>query len=536
MATQANVEAFIGLLGYAATKAEAVFYRIPGSVVLVRYIKSSHRNDPGRTLLEVILIIFAIRTLFQSRTRADRSGSNFVQLTDQEIDELVTEWQPEPLLDKPTEKELAELANFPVIQGPNGPKVKLANNGKTVTNLTSYNFTGLAGNEHIKERAIQTLRKYGLGSCGPSGFYGTIDVHIELEKHIASFLGTEASILYSQGFATVSSVIPAFCKRGDIVVLDRGVNFAIHKGAQLSRSTIRYFDHNDLKSLEEVLQAIDKDQKKKKAPLTRRFIITEGIFENDGQILDLPKLIELKLTYKYRLILDESFSIGTLGRTGRGLTELYNVPASNVDMIVGSCANAFGSAGGFCAGSTIIVDHQRINAAAYVFSAALPALLAVSSYESINLLTSQPSMLTTLHENIRALRLVLDATATICPIQIPSHPASAIIHIQCKPQTDSLSPTFAAKVLKNSNPASITPRNHVAFDTETEEKLLQEVVDDAINQGVLIARVHRLRGQEQLEPRPSVRIVASAALSRKETEKAAAVLKTSLIKVLGKRR
>lgn len=145
-------------------------------------------------------------------------------------------------------------------------------------------------------------------------------------------------------------------------------------------------------------------------------------------------------------------------------------------------------------------------------------------------------MLITLHENIRALRLVLDATATVCPIQIPSHPASAIIHIHCKPQTDSLSPIFAAKVLKSSNPASITPRNHIVFDTAMEEKLLQEVVDDAINQGVLIARVHRLRGQEQLEPRPSIRIAASAALSRKETEKAAAVLKTSLIKVLGKRR
>jgi serine palmitoyltransferase len=114
---------------------------------------------------------------------------------------------------------------------------------------------------------------------------------MDLERDIAAFLGTEASILYSQAFATISSVIPAFCKRGDIIVLDRGVNFAIHKGAQLSRSTLRYYDHNDLKSLEEVLQAIDRDQKKKRAPLTRRFIVTEGIFENDGQVLDLPKLV-----------------------------------------------------------------------------------------------------------------------------------------------------------------------------------------------------------------------------------------------------
>ena len=93
---------------------------------------------------------------------------------------------------------------------------------------------------------------------------------MDLERDISAFLGTEASIVYSQAFAAISSVIPAFCKRGDVLVLDRGVNFAIHKGAQLSRSTIRYYDHNDLKSLEEVLQAIDKDQKKKKTNESHR--------------------------------------------------------------------------------------------------------------------------------------------------------------------------------------------------------------------------------------------------------------------------
>ena len=114
---------------------------------------------------------------------------------------------------------------------------------------------------------------------------------MDLERNIASFLGTEAAIIYSQAFATISSVIPAFCKRGDIIVADRGVNFAIQKGIQISRSTVRWFDHNDLKSLEEVLEAVAKEQKKKRAPLTRRFIVTEGIFENDGAMVDLPKLV-----------------------------------------------------------------------------------------------------------------------------------------------------------------------------------------------------------------------------------------------------
>lgn len=118
-----------------------------------------------------------------------------------------------------------------------------------------------------------------------------LDVHMDLERDIADFLGTEAAILYSQGFSTISSVIPAFCKRGDIIVADRGVNFAIQKGIQISRSTVRWFDHNDLKSLEEVLESVEKERKKRRGPLTRRFIVTEGIFEKDGAMVDLPKLV-----------------------------------------------------------------------------------------------------------------------------------------------------------------------------------------------------------------------------------------------------
>ena len=114
---------------------------------------------------------------------------------------------------------------------------------------------------------------------------------MDLEKDIADFLGTESAILYSQAFSTTSSVIPAFCKRGDIIVADRGVNFAIQKGIQISRSTVRWFDHNDLGSLEEVLISVEKERKKRRGPLTRRFIITEGIFHNDGAMVDLPKLV-----------------------------------------------------------------------------------------------------------------------------------------------------------------------------------------------------------------------------------------------------
>ncbi|KAH9474532.1 Serine palmitoyltransferase 1 [Psilocybe cubensis] len=540
--TSATLAPVFTFLEHTLTTAQTTFNKLPGSAVIQRYVKSSHQNDPGRTLLELILVIFAIRTLLQSRTRADRNGKNFIQFSEKEIDELVDEWIPEPLGNALTANEQSDLASAPIISGPNGPKPKLAATGKNALNLASYNFTGLAGNEHIKQRAIDTLRKYGLGSCGPPGFYGTLDVHMDLENDIADFLGTEAAILYSQGFSTISSVIPAFCKRGDIIVADRAVNFAIQKGIQISRSTIRWFDHNDLNSLEEVLIGIEKERKKRRGPMTRRFIVTEGIFQKDGAMVDLPKLIELKYKYKYRLILDESYSFGSVGRTGRGLTELYNVPASKVDMLLGSCAIGLASAGGFCAGSRTVVDHQRINGPSFVFSASMPALLAVSASEGINILRNTPSIFETLQDNVRAARAILDRVDCIT---IPSHPASPIIHIYVRQPQSHQYLQYPAPISASSSSSSAKHHHshHVSAkdavrdaEYEVEERLLQEVVEETLSHGVIVTRAKRLKGQEIVEPRPSIRLTLTSGLTKKETEKAVNVLKTVLVKVLSKRR
>lgn len=171
---------------------------------------------------------------------------------------------------------------------PTGPKSRLST-GRTVTNLASYNFYNFVGNEQIKEKAIQTLRTYGVGPCGPPQFYGTQDVHMKTEADIASYLGTERCIVYAQAFSTISSVIPAFSKRGDIIVADKAVNYSIRKGLQICRSTIRWYEHNDMEDLERVLQRVVKEQARK--PLTRRFIVTEGLFENVGDCVDLPKVV-----------------------------------------------------------------------------------------------------------------------------------------------------------------------------------------------------------------------------------------------------
>jgi serine palmitoyltransferase len=189
---------------------------------------------------------------------------------------------------EPTQFEELDNEKRPVIVGPTGPKSKLSN-GRTVTNLASYNFYNFVANETLKEKAIQTLRTYGVGPCGPPGFYGTQDVHMKAEADVAAHLGVPACIIYAQSFSTISSVIPSFLKRGDIIIADSSVNYAVRKGIQISRSTVRWYQHNDMEDLESVLKKVTKEHARK--PLTRRFIITEGLFENIGDVVNLPRLV-----------------------------------------------------------------------------------------------------------------------------------------------------------------------------------------------------------------------------------------------------
>jgi serine palmitoyltransferase len=336
-------------------------------------------------------------------------------------------------------------------------------------NLASYNYYNFAANDLIKEKAIQTLRTYGVGPCGPPGFYGTQDVHMKTEADIAAHLGTPACIIYAQAFSTISSVIPAFSKRGDIIVADKAVNYAIRKGIQISRSTVRWYEHNDMEDLQRVLEKVVKEQRKK--PLTRRFIITEGLFEDVGDMLDLPKIvgplwvhiwggtltvlqIELKLRYKFRLILDETWSFGVLGRTGRGLTEHQNVDANEVDMIIGSMAGPLCAGGGFCAGSDEIVEHQRISATAYTYSAALPAMLATTASETITLLQTNPDTLVHVRDNAKTMWAQLD-------------PRSDWMYCTSAPENPMM-----LLVLK---PELVATRR---LSVQDQEQLLQDVVDE----------------------------------------------------------
>ncbi|MCJ1415218.1 serine palmitoyltransferase component [Xylographa parallela] len=488
------------------------FQKLPGSSIFLRYVKSSYQNDPVRSGIELFLCLFAVRYLLAPAYSTQKKS--YVTLSDEEVDELVEEWTPEPLVAPLSAFEEAENEKRPVIVGPTGPKSKLSN-GRTVTNLASYNYYNFIANETLKEKAIQTLRTYGVGPCGPPNFYGTQDVHMKTEADIAAHIGAAACIIYAQAFSTISSVIPAFSKRGDIIVADRAVNYMVRKGIQISRSTVRWYDHNDLEDMQRVLERVVKEQAKK--PLTRRFIVTEGLFENVGDMVDLPKIIELKHRYKFRLILDESWSFGVLGRTGRGITEHQNVDAAEVDMIVGSLAGPLCAGGGFCVGSDEIVEHQRISSAAYTFSAALSAMLATTASETINLLQTSPDILTQSRDNIKTMWAQLDPRSD---------------WVRC---TSAIENPMMLLVLK---PEVVSQKR---LSVAEQEMLLQDVVDECLTNGILITRLKSMprasnAKEAHWEPQPALKVCVTTGLSRKEIERAGITIRHAITKVVKARK
>ncbi|GJU60192.1 long chain base biosynthesis protein 1-like protein [Tanacetum coccineum] len=244
-------------------------------------------------------------------------------------------------------------------------------------------------------------KKYGVASCGPCGFYGTIDVHLDCEAKIAKFLGTPDSILYSYGLSTMFSAIPAFCKKGDLVIVDEGVHWSIQNGLHLSKSTIVYFKHNNMESLRSILEKVTQDNKRAKK--LRRYIVVECVYQNSGQIAPLDEIIRLKEKYRFRVLLDGSNSFGVLGESGRGLTEHYKVPIDKVDIITAAMGHTLASEGGFCTGSNRVIDHQRLSSSGYVFSASLPPYLASAAITAIDVIDTTPQLLVKLRDNVKTL-------------------------------------------------------------------------------------------------------------------------------------
>ncbi|KAK5791900.1 hypothetical protein PVK06_033013 [Gossypium arboreum] len=214
---------------------------------------------------------------------------------------------------------------------------------------------------------------------------------------------------------------------------DEGVHWGIQNGLYLSRSTIVYFKHNDMESLEKTLEKITAQNKRAKK--LRRYIVVESVYQNSGQIAPLDKIIRLKEKYRFRVLLDETNSFGVLGRTGRGLTEYCGVPIEKIDIVTAAMGHALATEGGFCTGSARVIDHQRLSSSGYVFSASLPPYLASAAITAIDILEQNPDLTSKLKENIA---ILWKGLSDIRGLSIASNPESPIVFLVLEKSTGSV--------------------------------------------------------------------------------------------------
>ncbi|GLI60858.1 hypothetical protein VaNZ11_003073 [Volvox africanus] len=437
--------------------------------------------------LILVIIYLALQHSFKVRHHAEEP------LTEKEIDQLCKEWSPEPLVPSPAG--VLEPPEPHVITGLEGPYVYLKGRKEKVINAASSNYLNMANNKENKTESIETVNTYGVGSCGPRGFYGTIDKHLILEKELAEFYDTEAAIIYSYDVATIASIIPAFANRKDIIIYDECCSYPIQTGCTISRARVALFKHNDMEDLTRIIENFEAEEKAKNKPLCRKLIVVEGIYANYGDMAPLKSIWEIKNKYKYRLMVDESHAFGVLGTTGRGACEHFGLKPGQVEIIAASMSHAMGSVGGFCVGDRDIVEHQRLSGSGYCFSASLPPYLAVAGSHMLRLLRPDKSgnspgkeLMSLLQKRVRSLR-----------DQLKGIPGLKLFGGAALP-----SPVLHVHLAKSSgNPVE---------DQETLYKIADHVL---VNGGVLVA-VSQYSKLDIRRPPPSLVIYANVALGEKE--------------------
>jgi len=417
-------------------------------------------------------------------------------LSKKEEDELIAEWQPQPLC-PPLPEEKQSIAGRGIVLD-TAPDPYVLVDGKKYLNLLSYNFLNLAAHPAIKEACAKTIDKYGVGACGPRGFYGSIDVHIDLESAIAKFYGVPHCILYSDGFSTIASALPPFCKKGDLVVLDDGANFALQTAAKLTRSHVVTFRHNDMKDLEVKLKEIEaKDAKKGKNKPYPRFIAVEGLSQYFGDICPLREVVLLAKKYRYRIFLDDSMALGVLGKTGRGSVEHWGLDIADIDIICASLDASVAAVGGFCVSTNEqAISHQRLTGAGYCFSAASPPYCSTAAMVSLDLIDKHPELCEDVRKKAERFRAALSG---IPGLSVSGDAVSPIVHVRL------------------AQPAK---------DPKDEADALQRIVDVLLDKEVLADLAQYIPG-DQFAPRPSIRMYVTAGHNEEDLLRAAELIKSA---------
>mmetsp|Transcript_45377 Transcript_45377/g.104722 ORF Transcript_45377/g.104722 Transcript_45377/m.104722 type:complete len:817 (-) Transcript_45377:370-2820(-) len=356
---------------------------------------------------------------------------------------------------------------------------------------------------------------------------------MDLESELAAFLGTERSLVYSSAVATVSSILPAFAKRGDTVFVDDGAhaNARIRNGVELTRSRVRVYPRGDVAALKELLLEQEAlDARLPAANVGRRLIVAEGVCAATGDIAPLPALLELRDAHGAYLFVDETHSLGVLGAHGKGVAEHYRIPPSAIDAIMGSLEHALGSVGGFCAGSSQVIRQQRLFATGFIFSASLPAYCAAVASEALCALIAEPERAAGARAASRMLRLELERSGVVqARALVLSGGEGGVLHVRAPAAGPDAASQRAALAAVG---ARMLSGFHMAITVLPVE--LAAPAEAAGGRGPSRQRAGsvgvdaRVRGA----PLPSIRLTPAGCLTGAELQSAAQALVSALLEVL----
>lgn len=268
---------------------------------------------------------------------------------------------------------------FREIDGKQGTEVDMG--GHKVLMFGSNAYTGLPGDERVIEAGIKAMRKYGAGCAGSRFLNGTLDLHVQLEKELAKFVGKDEALCFSTGFTVNSGVIACLTGREDYIICDDRDHASIVDGRRLSFSTSLKYKHNDMEDLERQLQ--------KCKPEAVKLIVVDGVFSMEGDLANLPEIIRLKHKYNATVMVDEAHGIGVFGNQGRGVCDYFGL-TDEVDLIMGTFSKSLASIGGFIASDKPIINWLRHNARTYIFSASNTPAATAAALEALHIIQDEP--------------------------------------------------------------------------------------------------------------------------------------------------
>ncbi|MFQ5454410.1 MAG: aminotransferase class I/II-fold pyridoxal phosphate-dependent enzyme [Candidatus Zixiibacteriota bacterium] len=270
--------------------------------------------------------------------------------------------------------------------------------GKKCIMVGSNNYLGLVNHPKVKEAAADAIRKFGSGCTGSRFLNGTLDLHLELEERLAKFMKKDAALVFSTGFQTNLGIISSLVGKNDAIIIDRQVHACIVDGCRLSYGKNYKFAHNDMDDFERVISNVRNNNNRGGV-----IVAVDGVFSMEGDVIDLPRLVEISKKFDARILVDDAHSIGVMGRTGAGTAEHFDL-IDDVDLTMGTFSKSFASLGGFVAGDTKIIDYIKHNARSMIFSASIPPSNAAAVLAALDIVESEPERREKLWKNAERIR------------------------------------------------------------------------------------------------------------------------------------